>query len=328
MIEDDIRATLARHELLTPDGAALRPRIAAEARRRRRRTRIGQVLAGILVLAVLVAVPVAWRGTRSVVPPAEPRVAVARTFLLIGTDRPAGSPDPARADAVMLAHVSADGRHATLVSVPRDTLVPFAGHREKINQVYALGGAPALAGALADLVGVRFDGTVTMDFAGLRSVTDAVGGVDLCVERRFTSMHTSRVFEPGCRHFTGDEALDYVRQRYDLPGGDLDRVRHEQDLLRALAGRLAALDTSDLVGVVRAAGPAVGLDLGVLELVRLAGELRGLRADDVAAVTVPTRTSASGATYLGEEPGEGAADLFRAIRDDTLPDWIAAHPAD
>ncbi|GIG56907.1 hypothetical protein Lfu02_12790 [Longispora fulva] len=329
MIEDDIRATLTRHEPLTPDGTALRPRIAAEARRRRRRNRIGQVLAGILVFAVAAAVPVAWRATRHPVPPAGPPAAqppAPRDFLLIGTDRPAGSPDPTRADAVMLAHVFADGRSAALVSFPRDTLVPFAGRQEKISQVYALGGAPALTRVVSDLVGIRIDGAVTMDFTGLRGVTDAVGGVDLCLEIPFQSIHTHRVFPAGCRHYSGTEAVDFVRQRYNLPFGDLSRIRNEQQLFTALARRLDGMGTADLVGLVRAAGPAITVDMGVLDLARLVGELRGLRAEHVVAVTVPTRSVNGPDDYLGEGTEPGAAELFRAVREDTLMEWIAAHP--
>src|SRR5690606_24328116 len=92
--------------------------------------------------------------------------------------------------------------------------------------------------------GVHIDHVVLVDFGGFVKVTDAVGGVDMIVEQTVTSIHPPyRTFEAGTRHFTGEEALDYVRQRYQFPDGDFARMRHQQMFLKALLDKATSLGT-------------------------------------------------------------------------------------
>ena len=109
----------------------------------------------------------------------------------------------------------------------------------------AQAGARLLSATLHRLTGIRFDGAALIDFSGFRKVIDLLGGVQMCVDTEVRSIHTDRVFPPGCQQMDGAQALDYVRQRYDLPGGDYDRQRHQQQLLRAMLDRRRRERTCD-----------------------------------------------------------------------------------
>jgi hypothetical protein len=161
-------------------------------------------------------------------------------------------------------------------------------------------------------------GTVEVDLGGAAAMVDAVGGVDLCVDARTVSDHRSGVvYEPGCRRFTGAEAMDYLRQRRSLPDGDHGRQRHNRQFLEAMYAKLAGADLATIAGVARAAGDSLRLDLGALQLVQLFGAVRGLSPADVIGIEPP-------ATFEGLTPA--AEDLWTAVTAGTLPDWVAANP--
>lgn len=150
------------------------------------------------------------------------------TFLLVGTDSrsaasttgedatgPSFVPGAQRSDVVMLAQVSADRQSARVVSIPRDSWVEIPGRgRGKVNAAYSWGGAALLVATVEKLTGVRVDHFAVIDFAGFRSVVDAVGGVDVGVAARTASAGVTS--QAGVNHLDGDAALVYVRQRHEL----------------------------------------------------------------------------------------------------------------
>jgi LCP family protein required for cell wall assembly len=258
------------------------------------------------------------------------------TYLVIGTDRRSRDPaDGGRADAIILVHLPAGLREAYLISVPRDLLVPIRDHwPDKINAAYALGGggsggAQLLSATLHDLTGVRFDGAAILDFSGFREVIDALGGVELCLDRRVRSIHTGEVFPAGCQHLTGRQALDLARQRYDLPGGDFDRGRNHQRLIRAMIDQVVSADLLTdplrLDRTIRAVGRALTVDTGDVSLPELAFALRHLRPARITGVTLPSYPETiGGVSYV--RAGPAAAGLYRAVRESRLADWVADHP--
>lgn len=287
MIEDMLRETFTSHEALAPAPGQVRARIAVAARRRRRRRYIGGTAVALLALIVGTLIrPDAVRLPTVAERPAAPSQAPI-TFLLVGID---GGPGPA--DAVVLAHVPAGGGVVYLISVPRD-VVPAGGD------------VAAVRAAVTARTRVPIDGTAEVDVAGLVAVVDAVGGVDLCVDVRVVSARRPGVvYEPGCRRFTGAEALDYARQRYGMPDGD----RGRRDLLEAVYGKLAGADLTTVAQVARAAGNDLRLDLGAYRLPELFDAVRNLTPDDVHAIDAPSD------------------DLWTAVITGTLSGWLAAHP--
>jgi LCP family protein required for cell wall assembly len=342
MIEDELRTTFARHEELVPDALALGPAIEAGVRRarrqRKRRTAFASGLAAVAVLAAM-AVPFAAphlvgrgdhaaSGARGVLP-SHPTVTGPMNFLILGLDRRPTQPvtDPVRADTIMIAHITASNDHGYLISLPRDLLVDIPGHgRDKINAAYARGGKALAVTVVEQVTGVRIDGTAEIRFEGLSRLTDALCGVPMCIDQRITSIHTKRVFDKGCKRLNGDEALDLLRQRYDLPGGIIDRDRNARQFISALldeAGHGDLLTSpAKLTRVITATGDAMTLDLPRIGLVDLAWELRDLRGANLTGGEVPaTEGTQAGVSVMHLAPE--AAALFEALRADDAERWFA-----
>lgn len=254
------------------------------------------------------------------------------TYLVIGTDARRGG--GGRADAIVIAHVTADLREAYLISVPRDLLVPIPGHwDDKINAAYHLGGgssggAQLLSATLSDLTGVGFDGAAILDFGGFREVIDAIGGVELCLDREIRSIHTGTVFPAGCQRLNGAQALDLARQRYDLPRGDLDRGVNHQLLIQAMIDQAASADLLSnpiqLDRTIRAVGDALTVDTGGVPLPDLAFALRHLRPNRVTGITLPSYPEMiDGTSYVLADPA--ADSLYQAVRDSSLDEWVKAN---
>ncbi|PZG01345.1 LCP family protein [Micromonospora deserti] len=262
-------------------------------------------------------------------------------YLLVGTDRwQSGSAVGKRSDTILIVHVPAGGREAYLVSVPRDLLVAipagngFGGGPDKINAAYehgggGLAGTRLLSATLARLTGIRFDGAALIDFSGFRKVIDLLGGVRMCVDTEVRSIHTGRVFHPGCQQMDGGQALDYVRQRYDLPGGDYDRQTHQQQLLRAMLERAGEtrLRTNPvkLDQVIRAVGGSLTVDTNGVPLEDLLLALHDLPADALRGVQVPSHPQTiDQVSYVVLD--NGGNGLFEAVRGTRVPEWARANP--
>jgi LCP family protein required for cell wall assembly len=259
-------------------------------------------------------------------------------YLLIGSDLRATDPGGGqRSDTIVIVHIPAGLRRAYLISVPRDLLVdipadPAAGYEggtDKINAAFQYGNE-LLSQTLTHLIGVKFTGAAIIDFAGFRKVVDALGGVEVCVDTAVTSIHTGRVYEVGCREMTGSEALDYARQRYDLPDGDFDRQRHQQQILKAIARKVtdAGMLTNPvkLDQVIRAIGGSLTVDTNGVPLSDVVLALRGLRPDDLVGVRLPSHAeNVEGTSYVVLDAA--ATGLFAALRDGTVEQWAAANPA-
>ncbi|MFF7459504.1 LCP family protein [Kitasatospora sp. NPDC008115] len=248
---------------------------------------------------------------------------------------PAWRAGAARSDTMMLLHLSEDRRSATLVSLPRDTWVPVPGHGEaKLNAAYSWGGPALMTETVQNLTGIRVDHLAVIDWNGFRALTDAVGGVDITVPRTIEGVGEARAWEAGTHHMDGATALLYVRERYGLPGGDLDRTRRQQNFLRALM--LKVMDSGTLTsparlgGLLGTVGEVVSVDdrLSNTDLYQLAWSLRSLRADDVRFLNAPfggyaTRGEQS-VVLLADLPAER---LWEAIRNDRTEQYFRERPA-
>ncbi|MFC3686845.1 LCP family protein [Aquipuribacter hungaricus] len=266
----------------------------------------------------------------------------ARTYLLLGSDSRVSAGDASqwaagaqRTDAIMLVHLPADRSGLYVMSIPRDSWVDVPGHgRAKINAAFSWGGPALLVQTVEQLTGLRVDHVGVVDFEGFVAMTDALGGVEVTVPEATQDARAS--FPAGTSTMDGEQALDYVRQRYGLDDGDLDRVRRHQNWVRAvLRGALSRdtlTDPRQLDAFLLATTSAVALDssFGVADLRDLALELRGLRSEDVDFLTVPVagtgRSEDGQSVVLLDHP---AADgLWQAVRDGTLPAWTATADAD
>lgn len=252
-------------------------------------------------------------------------------YLLIGSDRRPNNPaEGQRADTIVIAHIPPGLGQAYLVSIPRDLRVEIPGYgTDKINAAYAYGRAPLLSATVTELTGLNFDGAAIIDFSGFQRVVDLLGGVTLCVDTRTRSIHTGHVFTEGCYEMSGAMALDYARQRYDLPAGDFDRQRHHQQLLKAIMVKASdtglATNPLKLDQLIRAVGSSLTVDTNGVPLQDLVFAMRGLRASDLVGLQVPAHPEMIGGTAyaLLDDP---APDLFAALVGAKATEWAAANP--
>jgi LCP family protein required for cell wall assembly len=248
-------------------------------------------------------------------PPADPAAGKALNILLVGMDAAAQGADPAalqgrRSDTMMILHLPTDRSSISAISLPRDSWVSIPGHGEaKLNAAFSWGGPALLVATIENLTGVRIDHYAAVDFGGFKGMVDALGGVSVDAEQ-------------GRAELDGNEALKYVRQRYGLERGDLDRVVHQQQLLGAIAEKVTAegvlkspLRTKDLLQSLTKS-LTVDDDLSFDALVELATALNGIDQTDLAFRTAPVagfgeRGGGQSVVLLDDKR---CAELFAAVR--------------
>ncbi|MEU4566194.1 LCP family protein [Micromonospora sp. NPDC023956] len=268
----------------------------------------------------------------------------ALNILLVGSDSrdpdaPIDQSSKWRADTIIVMHIPSSHAEAYLVSIPRDLYVPIpespnadcgSGQRGKINAAFAFGGLPLAVRTVECFTDVHLDHVMAVDFAGFKQVTDALGGVDLPVERTVTSIHKPyRTFTKGVNHMNGAEALDWIRQRKQFPDGDFARMRHQQEFLRALMDKAASSGTltspRQLNAFLKSVTDAVTVDQG-FSLIDMGVQFRKLRGENLTFVTSP---------HLGSETIDGesvvvsdrekALAMYRAMAGDRMTEWVKAN---
>ena len=233
-------------------------------------------------------------------------------------------------DTIMVIRIPEDGSKATAVSIPRDTYVHDETHGNlKINGVYgayaadkreelveeegmsegqeleqqvARAGQEGLIDAVADLTGVQVDHFAQVGLLGFVLLTDAVGGVTVCLNEAVDEPLSGARFPAGVQTLNGTQALSFVRQRHDLPRGDLDRIVRQQVYMASLVRNMLSAGTltnpSRLRELSNAAERSVTLDKD-WDVVRFAQQLSGLAGDNVTFTTIPV-TSVNGVGDYGE----------------------------
>ncbi|HEX7309180.1 LCP family protein [Lentzea sp.] len=248
--------------------------VLAELHKAKKRPKPWGLIVGVATLtaaaaAAAVIVPTAIKKTDAS-PAAQTAPATDQTVLLIGSD------DIGNTDALVLARFPADGRSASVVSLPRDVFVDG----EKLNSLFAEDPAK-LVTAVERTTGVKVDHHAAVKMSEFGRISQVVGGVEVCLKAASTDPVSKVGFPAGRQVLSGDRALAFLRQRMGLPNGDLDRVRRQQAFLAGLASQV----TKDkAVALAREAGGAVVVDSGwdVLEFAqRFSGPIT------VSATTLP-----------------------------------------
>ena len=203
------------------------------------------------------------------------------TIMLMGVDE--RKDDVGRSDTLMILNLSED--KASLLTIPRDTMVYIERHGyQKINAAYAYGGAKLSRETVEDFLGIDIDYYVTINKSRFAEVIDAMGGVDIYVER---DMHYEDPWDDdgglyidlkqGLQHLDGQTAIEFVRFR-DAEG-DVGRVRRQQAFMRACADRLT--EPSMLIKIpelLSVAVKAIDTDLSSGKMLAIAGSLKSAEA--------------------------------------------------
>ncbi|HHU38199.1 MAG TPA: LCP family protein [Propionibacterium sp.] len=208
-------------------------------------------------------------------------------YLLLGTDSRGGG-DRGRSDVMILAHVPPARDKVYLISFTRDMWVTIPGRgAAKINAGYAYGGVPLAVRTVENLIGTRIDHAAMINFDGFIGLTDAVGGVTI------NNKHATPGFPRGQITISGEQALKYVRERKNLPRGDLDRAERQRVVLEAIMGKVLSPETLANPGrfnaVVGRLGSFVTADAGLTngEIVSTAASMRLSGRGDVVSLQAP-----------------------------------------
>lgn len=277
----------------------------------------------------------------------------ALNILLIGSDardteenqKLGGAKDtfggPPLADVQMLLHVSADRSNMSVVSMPRDTLLDIpkctdpdtrktyaASTRAMTNESLGRGGPGCTVATWEKLTDIHIDHFMMIDFSGVVSMADAVGGVPVCVDANVYS-HTSTgkgsglKLAEGTHSIKGQQALQWLRTRYGFEdGSDLGRAKAQHmymnSMVRELRSNAKLTSPNKLRKLAEAATSAITVDDGlgsITKMYDLATELQKVPTDRITMTTMPNR-------YVGVrvEPTEDADKLFRLVREDIALD--------
>ncbi len=273
----------------------------------------------------------------------------------------AGESDGERnTDTMILVHIPVDGTRAVAISFPRDSWVELAGgfgeHRLNSAFAYAYNDArERLANKVADektldeqakVVGRKnliatiqklVGGSVTIDryaevnLLSFYEVTKAIGGVEVCLKEATRDPRSGANFTKGTQTIAGRKALAFVRQRYGLEHGDLDRIVRQQAFLGALANKVLSADMltspTKVQELVAAVQRSVILSDG-WQLSTFAAQMSGLNASGIDFYTIPTLGDAKigGADVLAVDPEQVAAFVSKLVSDEDGPEPSSGSP--
>lgn len=283
----------------------------------------------------------------------------AANFLLIGSDTRSGANGRyetssgeiagARSDTTILAHLSPDGGKATMVSFPRDSWVdvpsckkpdgtmskPYTG---MFNSAFELGGAACTIRLVQSLTGIEINHYVQVDFTGFKTMVSALGGVPVCTPTAIYDPKSGLKLHAGTQTISGDQALAYVRARYNIgDGSDLGRIKRQQQflgsMLRVATSKGILFSPGKLKKFFDAATKSVTLDkhTHLSDLYGLAQQLRHLDAAHANFLTVPIADpdyTPPGTTMHGRVKLDlsAAKSLWRSIINDSKTVTVSTSP--
>ncbi|MEV6649441.1 LCP family protein [Streptomyces sp. NPDC051219] len=273
-------------------------------------------------------------------------------ILLVGTDKRTGSGNegygdknsPGHADTTILFHVSKDRTNATAVSIPRDLITDIPDCPTKLEDGTekiipgqqgvrfntSLGQSGRDPGCtmrtVKELTGLTVDNFMMADFNAIKTLTTAVGGVEVCVAKDVNDEDSKLKLTKGTHTIEGEQALAFVRTRHSFGNeSDLDRIQTQQQFLSSLIRKMKSEDTltspGKLMDLAEAGTKALTVDDsigGIKELAGLAKELAKVNPQNITFTTLPVIDNPAEkikATVVVNE--SKAAPLFAMMRSDT-----------
>lgn len=243
-----------------------------------------------------------------------------------------------RNDVTMLVHISDSPRRVTVVSFPRDMVVPIpscpaegggsysAMSAQMINSSYMYGGLPCSVLTVEALTGIDIQYAAAIRWTGVINMSDAIGGVDVCLAADIKDKHTGLDLKAGEHTLVGAEALQFLRIRHGIgDGSDLGRISNQQQFMSSLVRKLQSdgvlSNPSTLFNIATTAVSQVQSKQLVLSesltnpqrMVQIAMAVRSVPYKDIVFVQYPTVYAPGGGRVL---PVTQAADvLFEALAD-------------
>jgi LCP family protein required for cell wall assembly len=231
-------------------------------------------------------------------------------MLLIGSDARAGtnshifgSETSVLADVEILIHISADRKNAVALSFPRDLMVPWpacpstsggSGYLPQslgqINATIANGGPGCTLLTIEQLTGVKIPYLATINFGGVIEMSNAIGGVDVCVARPIHDQYTFLNLAAGNHNLKGMEALQFLRTRHGVgDGSDLSRISNQQvfltSLLRKIKSEGVLNNPIQLYSLANAAARNMQLSTSLTDINTMIGIASALKSVDLEKMT-------------------------------------------
>ncbi|WP_086785313.1 LCP family protein [Streptomyces caniscabiei] len=269
-------------------------------------------------------------------------------LLVIGTDKRTGAGNGSygdkdsvgHADTTILLHVSKDRTNATAMSIPRDMIVDIPdcpteqedGSEKNIAGTSNVrfntslgqdGRTPSCTmRTVEELTGIKSDHFMVADFNAVKTLSTAIGGVEVCLEKDIKDSKSKLDLTAGKHTIEGEEALAFLRTRYSVGlGSDLSRIELQQQFLSSMIRQMKSKDTltdpSKVLDLAEAATSALSVDSKISDIKKLASlgqEVGKVKTKNITFTTVPVVDNTDGATVLPKP--QSAEQLFETIRND------------
>jgi LCP family protein required for cell wall assembly len=257
----------------------------------------------------------------------------------------AGDEVASNTDTIILVRIPDNGKSATAISIPRDTYVSAPGlGKTKINGVYGQtkeekrvslvesgmapdeaeregteAGREALIKTVGDLTGVTVDHYAEIGLLGFSLITDALGGVNVCLKEPVFEPLSGADFPAGPQKLNGPQALSFVRQRHELPRGDLDRVVRQQVVMSSLAHQVISGKTLSSPATMNRLQSAIQRSVVLSsgwDIMDFVNQLQKLAAGKIAFATIPVL----------DESGWSDDGMHSVVRVDQhqVQDWVGS----
>ncbi len=262
-------------------------------------------------------------------------------FLLVGSDKRTvdgafGDPDVDSAvlnDVTILLHISEDHSHVEVVSFPRDMLVSVpecpnpadpqgeplpALFDERMNGILSWGGFGCVASTIEQLTGVTIPVGGIVEFYGVAALSEAVGGVEVCVAERIDDDYTEMHLDPGVHSLSGMQALQFLRVRHGVgDGSDLGRISNQQVFLSSLVRKIrqdgTLADPVKLYSIAKAALSNMTLSSALQDPARLMAIARTLQDIDLSKIVFLQYPTAYTDGFSAVVPSESAVAVNAAL---------------
>jgi LCP family protein required for cell wall assembly len=257
----------------------------------------------------------------------------------------AGDAVSTNTDTIILVRIPNNGKSATAISIPRDSYVQAPGlGKTKINGVYGQvkeekraslveagvdpaqaeaqgteAGREALIKTVADLTGVTVEHYAEIGLLGFALITDALGGVNVCLKEPVYEPLSGADFPAGRQKLNGPQALSFVRQRHDLPRGDLDRVVRQQVVMASLAHQVISGKTLSSPATLNRLKQAIQRSMALSagwDIIDFVKQMETLAGGKVAFATIPVL----------DESGWSDDGMHSVVRVDPhqVQEWVAS----
>ncbi len=216
----------------------------------------------------------------------------------------------ARSDTAMIVHLYDGHKKATVVSIPRDTMInrppctlpngktDRGSSREQFNEAFSIGGAACVVKTVEKMSGIRMDHYIEVDFTGFKKIIDNLGGVEVTTTKPIKDGASHLDLPAGTNHLNGEQSLGLVRTRKSVgDGSDLGRIQLQQAFMKALIKQVKGIGIFDnpkrLMDLADTGTKSLTTDksLGdVKSLLGFAQSLQGIDAQNMQMITLPVTT--------------------------------------